>query len=75
MITCFDLCALTCALVQVRSKLGPDRTPHLCQLFVTADSYASRNIRFGGAVSTMHHPSALRIPSLSPSGVHLKLCF
>ncbi|CAL5223560.1 g6093 [Coccomyxa viridis] len=34
---------------QVKSKLGPDRTPHLCQLFVTADSYASRNIRFGGA--------------------------
>ena len=38
-------------LVQVKSKLGPDRTPHLCQLFVTADSYGSNHIRFGGAVS------------------------
>lgn len=38
--------------MQVKSSLGPDRIPHLCQLFVTADQYASTHIRFGGAVSS-----------------------
>ena len=49
---CFPCGPTTSKRVQVKTKLGPDRTPHLCQLYVTADSYASRNVRFGGAVSS-----------------------
>ncbi len=55
---------------QVKQKLGPDRSPDLCQLFVTADTYGSNNIRFASAVSATVHtcyvvgirPSALYYP-------------
>lgn len=36
---------------QIKQKLGPHRSPDLCQLFVTADTYGSDNIRFASAVS------------------------
>ncbi|KAK9917127.1 hypothetical protein WJX75_001174 [Coccomyxa subellipsoidea] len=34
---------------QIKQKLGPHRSPDLCQLFVTADTYGSDNIRFASA--------------------------
>lgn len=51
--------------LQVKNKLGPHRAPHLCQLFVTADSYGSNNIRFSGAVRFPFLP-----PYQSHSGLH-----
>lgn len=35
---------------QIKHKLG-QRNPDLCQLFITADTYGSNNIRFASAVS------------------------
>lgn len=51
---------------QIKEDLGPHRSPDLCQLFVTADTYGSTNIRFASAVSDASRVSgtAAKLPNV-----------